>query len=136
MGAASNYLENKVLDHTLKNTAYTQPSNLYLALFKNNSGNAAANLEANIITDEVSSGIGYVRKAITFSGAASGQTSNSANVVFDTATSAWGTVTHYAIMDAVSTGNVLYWGAFTTPRTVDAGNTMQVGATNLVISLD
>jgi hypothetical protein len=53
MTAASNYLENKVLDHVLTATAYTQPGTRYLALFNNTSTNAAANLEAGTLTDEV-----------------------------------------------------------------------------------
>ena len=37
MSAASNYLENAVLDHVLGGTAYTQPTTLYLGLFTNDS---------------------------------------------------------------------------------------------------
>ena len=32
--AISNYLENKILNHTLNNVPYTQPEVVYLALFK------------------------------------------------------------------------------------------------------
>ena len=136
MTAASNYLENKVLDHVLKNTAFTQPSGLYLALFNNTSGSAAANLEAGTLTDEVStSGTAYVRKTIAFGAASGGTASSSATVTFDAATADWGTITHVAIMDNSTSGNVLFWGAVTTSKTIQSGDTFQVTSGNLTISL-
>lgn len=138
MTAASNYLENKVLDHVLKNTAFTQPSSLYLALFNNVSTNAAANLEAGTLTDEVStSGTAYARKAVTFAAASGGTAATSATVTFDAATASWGTITHVAVMDGgtAGSGNVLFWGAVTTSKTIDTGDTFQVTSGNLTISL-
>lgn len=136
MSAASNYLENKLLDHVLKNTSYSQPSFLYLALFTNTSGNAATNLEAGTLTDEVStSGTGYGRTAITFAAASGGSAASSATVTFSTATANWGTITHVAIMDAATSGNVLFWGAVTTSKVIETGDSFQVTSGNLTISL-
>ena len=136
MTAASNYLENKVLDHVLRVSAYTQPSSLYLALFTNTSANAAANLENGTLTDEVStSSTAYVRKAVTFASASSGTSATSSTVTFDAATASWGTITHVAIMDASTSGNVLFWGAVTTSKQIDTGDTFQVTSGNLTISL-
>jgi hypothetical protein len=137
MTAASNYLENKVLDHTLRVAAYTQPSALYLALFNNTSGSAAANLEAGTLTDETSTlGTAYQRQSIAFNAASGGSTANSATVTFPVATAAWGTISHVAVMDAQTSGNVLYWGAVTTPKSIDVDDTFQVSANNLTISLN
>jgi hypothetical protein len=136
--AASNYLENKVLDHVLTATSYTAPSTRYLALFNNTSGNAATNLEASTLTDEIStSGTGYSRKAVTFAAASGGQSATDATVTFDAATASWGTVTHVAVMDGgtAGSGNVLFWGAVTTSKTIDTGDTFQVTSGNLTISL-
>jgi hypothetical protein len=136
MTAASNYLENKILDHVLKNTAYTQPTGLYLGLFTNTSGNAATNLEAGTLTDEVStSGTAYARKSIAFNAASSGTSISSATVTFDAATASWGTITHVAIMDNSTGGQVLFWGAVTTSKQIDTGDTFQVTSGNLTISL-
>lgn len=139
MSAASNYLENKVLDHVLRNTAFTQPSGLFVALFNNTSGNAAANLEAGTLTDETStSGTAYSRKAVSFAAASSGTATNTGSTVtFDTATASWGTITHIAIMDGntVGSGNVLFWGAVTTAKTIDSGDTFQISSGNLTVSL-
>jgi hypothetical protein len=135
MSAASNYLENKVLDHTLRNAAFTQPSGLFIGLFKNN---ALTNLEAGTLTDEVStSGTAYVRKAVTFGNAASGTATNSATVTFDAATAEWGTITAIAITDnvTVGAGNVLFYGNLTTSKLIENGDTMQFVSTNISVSL-
>jgi hypothetical protein len=136
MSAASDYLENKVLDHVLTATAFAQPTNRRLALFTNTSGNAAANLEAGVLTDEISaSGTGYSRQAVTFAAAVQGTSATNATVTFPAATANWGTVTHVAVMDATTGGNVLFWGAVTTPKTIETGDTFQVSSGNLTISL-
>jgi len=134
MSAASNYLENAVLDHVLGNTAFTQPGTLYLGLFTNDSGSAATNLEAGTLTDEVSGG-SYVRKTITFDAASGGSADSAATVTFDAATANWGTITHVAVLDASTAGQVLFYGSVTTAKTIEIGDTFQVSAGNLTISL-
>lgn len=140
MTAASNYLENKVLDHVLRYGAapYTGATNVYLALFNNTSGIAGANLEAGILTDETgTSGTAYARKVVTFAAASGGTSATNATVTFDAATASWGTITHVAVMDndTEGGGNVLFWGAVTTSKTIDTGDTFQVTSGNLTISL-
>jgi hypothetical protein len=136
MSAASNYLENKVLDHVLTATSYSAPGTRYLALFTNTSGNAATNLEAGTLTDEVStSGTAYGRQTVTFAAASSGTSATNATVTFSAATANWGTITHVAVMDASTSGNVLFWGAVTTSKTIETGDTFQVTSGNLTVSL-
>jgi hypothetical protein len=138
MSAASNYLENKVLDHVLRVASYTQPSGLWLALFNNTSGSAAANLEAGTLTDETStSGSAYARQTVAFAASSSGSSATNATVTFPTATANWGTITHVAIMDGgtAGAGNVLFYGAVTTAKTIETGDTFQVSSGNLTVSL-
>ena len=133
MSSASNYLENKVLDHVLRNTAYTQPGNLFIGLY---TGNALSNLEAGTLSDEVStSGTSYARKAVTFGAAASGTATNSATVTFDPATLNWGNITAIAILDTVTSGNVLFYGNLTTAKLIENGDTMQFVTNNISVSL-
>jgi hypothetical protein len=140
MSAASNYSERKILDHVLTTSAFTQPSARYLALFNSTSGNTLANLQAGTLTDEIStSGSAYGRQTVTFASAATanGTTSSATNatVTFQAATSSWGTVTHIAVMDAATGGNVLFFGAVTTSKQIDTGDTFQVTSGNLTIAL-
>lgn len=138
MTAASNYLENKVLDHVLGEGArtFTSPAALYVALFGNVGGTTSTNLEAGTLTDEIStSGTAYGRQAINFSAASSGTAESNGTVTWTTATGDWGTVTHVAIMDASTSGNVLFYGALTTSKVIENGDTFQISNTNLKVSL-
>tara|TARA_A100001035_G_C27655819_1_gene441461 strand:+ start:346 stop:786 length:441 start_codon:yes stop_codon:yes gene_type:complete len=145
MSAASNYLENELLDHVLGENGknFNSPSNLYLALFTSDGG-----LEANdssSFTEISTSGSAYARKDINvdgssgaFGNASGGSASNSQTITFSAATSNWGTVTHVAIMDSADssgTNNVLFHGAVTTSKTIESGDTFQVSASNLTITL-
>jgi hypothetical protein len=139
MSAASNFLENKVLDHVLRySTApYTAPATLYVALFKEQ-GSTLTNLEAGTLTDEIStSGTAYARQSITFSAASGGTSTSSSTVTFPTATANFGTVTAIAIMDGDTegAGNVLFYGNLTTPKLIESGDTFQISSTNLTVSL-
>lgn len=129
MSAASDYLEDAVLDHVLGNTTYTPAGTLYLGLWTADDG-----LESGTLTSEVSGG-SYARQSITFDAAASGSADSAATVTFPAATANWGTITHVAIMDASTAGNVLFHGAVTTSKTIESGDTFQVSAGNLTISL-
>jgi hypothetical protein len=132
MAAASNYLENKILDHVLTATEYTQPSR-YIALFTADPG------EAGSFTNEVStSGTAYARQAVTFAAAVDGQSATNATVTFPTATANFGTITHVAVVDGDTegAGNVLFYGAVTTSKTIETGDTFQISSGNLTISLD
>lgn len=132
MSASSNYLENKLLDHTLTATAFTQPSVRYIALFTADPG------ETGSFTNEVTtSSSAYARQAVTFAAASSGTSATNATVTFPAATANWGTVTHVAVTDGATAGagNVLFYGAVTTSKTIDTGDTFQITSGNLTISL-
>lgn len=138
MSAASNYLEKKLLDHVLMQATYTQPSGLWIGLFKSTVDGATtlANLEAGTISDEVSGG-DYARKTVSFAAANSttGVAATSATITFNEATANWGDITHVAIMDAATGGNVLFYGAVTTPKTIEIGDTFQITTGSLTITL-
>ena len=117
----------------MRNTAYTQPTGLYVGLF---TGNALTNLEAGTLTDEVStSGTAYVRKAVTFGTATTGSATNSGTVTFDAATATWGNISAIAILDTVSSGNVLFYGNLTTSKLIENGDTIQFVSSNITVTL-
>jgi len=127
MTAFSDYLENKLIDGTLRNTAYTPAATVYIGL------HTTATNDDNSGT-EVSGG-SYARTSATFSAPSGGSTSNSALVTFPTATASWGTVTHFGIYDLSAAGNLLYWGALTVSKTVDNGDIFTIPASNLTVTL-
>ena len=130
MAAISTYLANKLLDHTLRNVAYTPPSTVYLALYTSTPG-------AGDTGTEVSGG-GYARQAVTFSpasGGSGGQVVNSADVVFPVATASWGTITHVGVRDAATGGNLLYYAALSTAKTIAAGDQIKFPAGQISFSM-
>jgi hypothetical protein len=136
MSALSNTYENSTLDHLMGTATLTSPSTVYVGLFKStvDAATTLANLEANTQTDEVSGG-SYARVAATFSSASSGSTSNSADITFTTATANFGEVTHIAILDASTGGEVIVAGALDTAKTIESGDTFEITTGNLTVTL-
>ena len=129
MAEFSTYLENKIIDHMLRNQSFTPPTTVYVALFTADNG-----LEGGTITGEVSGG-SYARQSVTLSAASDGESSNSADIEFPTATADWGTITHVALMDAASGGNVLMHSALDASKTVNNGDTFKINAGDLDITV-
>ncbi len=133
MAGKSDYLENKLLDGVLGGTNFTQPATVYVALL------TAAPTDAGGGT-EVSGG-SYARAAVTnnstnFPAAASGSKANGTAIAFPTPSGSWGVVTHFAVYDAASAGNLLYWAALTASQTISTGNTVSFAIGALVITED
>jgi hypothetical protein len=125
-GSASNYLENKLIDHSLGTTTFTKPTTVYAALYTAAPSDTGGGTEVT--------GGSYARQTITFSAASSGSASNNTNVDFNTMPAA--TVVAVAVLDASTAGNVLFWGTLATNRTVTAGDSIRIASGALVISLD
>lgn len=116
MASMTDYLEDKLRDHVLRNIAYTSPTAVYLALFTTATTDAGGGTEV--------AGGSYARQAISFQagGAGSGAADNDAAEAFSNMPSA--TVTHCAIFDASSGGNMLLHAPLASPKTITAGDTL------------
>lgn len=129
MAGKSDYLENKVLDHVLRNTAYTPAATIYVGLYTAAPSDSGGGTEL--------SGNGYSRQSCAFSAASGGATANSGSVTFGPNTTAnWGTVTHFGLFDASSGGNLLYWGALASSKVVEVGDSLVFGAGDLDVTED
>lgn len=130
MGSISDFLENELLDHVL-NAAYTPAATIYLALCTADPTDAGTGASMN----EVADANGYQRTAITFGAAASRKVTQNAAVTFPQATGAWGTVSHWAIVDSQThgAGNMLAHGAFGTSKAVVNGNTPSVASGQIYV---
>jgi hypothetical protein len=127
MAAMSNYLENKVLDYVLRDTADWAPAAVYLALHTADPTDAGTGAEC--------SGGSYARQAITFNAAhaTAGTIDNSSAEEFTNMPAC--TVTHIGIWDAASSGNLLFHGAVSASKTVTSGDTISLAAGSLDITL-
>ena len=120
------YLENKVLDGTLKATTYTAPANVYMSLYStvNTSTTPGTELTGN----------GYSRQSVVFNTATAGISTGNANVTFSATGNTWPAVVSAAIMDANTSGNMLYYATIT-PKVVAAGDTLVFDGANIVITI-
>ena len=107
----TDYLEQKILNHVLRNIAYTPPAAVYLALFSNATTDAGGGTEL--------SGLGYARQQATFGAPSGNQVQNSSQITFPIATGTW-SVTNGAIFDAPTGGNMLYHGPLTASKVINA----------------
>lgn len=127
MSAMSNYLENALVNATLRNTSYTSPTTVYVGLFTTDPADDGSGTEV--------SGSAYARKSATFGAPSNGASSTSADITFDQATGDWGTVTHFGIFDASTSGNLLYHGALTSSKTIETGDVFKIASGNLTVTL-
>jgi hypothetical protein len=130
MSSFSDYTENLVLTYLFTDGSVTRPTAWYVGLFTAAPSDAGGGTEV--------SGSGYVRKVtgtITVSGTGTTAT-NSAAIEFAAASGGnWGTVTHAAIFDAETSGNMLAWAQLTTARTINDGDVFRVPASSLTVTL-
>lgn len=134
MAGKSDYLENKILNYIFNAGAFTAPTNVYIALF------TVAPNDAGSGGTEVTGG-SYARsgKACTtseFATTTTGVITNVNNILFAQATAAWGTIVAFAIYDASSAGNMLYWNTLTPPKVVAINDTVTIAAGQLQIEED
>jgi len=127
MAEMSNYLENALINVTLRATAYTAPTTVYVGLYTTDPTDANTGTEV--------SGGSYTRKAVTFGAPSNGASVNSAAVEFDEATATWGTVGWIGILDALSGGNLLYHTPLDSSKLIESGDVFKINAGNLSVTL-
>lgn len=127
----TDYLEKKLVDHSLGITSYTKPTADYLSLHTASPGDTGAQ------TDEVTEG-GYARQEITSvmtaAGATSGQSDNDTAITFGPASESWGTITYVGIEDASTTGNMLLYGNLETSKAIGTDDSLQFAIGQLAVT--
>lgn len=128
-GSFTDYLENKLADHLFRTTTYSAPATAYVGLLTASCSDSSAGTEV--------SGGSYARVAVTKGdaqwkgthGSATGDSSgtggtisNAAAITFPSPTGNWGSVTHFAIYDASTSGNQLVCAALTASKTINNGD--------------
>lgn len=126
--------EQDMLNGVFLDPAYSPPATRYIALSTTTPTETGSNFTEP-------SGSAYARVATTAAdwGAATGSApctkSNTAVLTFPQATGSWGTVTHFGIFDAVSTGTVKWWGALTASKAIGNGDTASFAAAQITLQL-
>jgi hypothetical protein len=133
MAGKSDYLENKILNYIFNGGTFTAPTTVYVGLYTSAPTDAGGGTEV--------SGGSYARVAITcnttnFPTTSDGQIENAVAQNFAQASAGWGTVVAFGIFDALTSGNLLYWGTVSPSKTVAAGDTLSIAINQLQISED
>ena len=127
MSEMSNFLENALINATLRATTYTSVATVYVSLWTSDPTDAGSGTEV--------SGGSYARTAVTFGAPSNGASTNSADVTFPTATASWGVVGWIGINDAATSGNLLYHSPLDTSKTIDSGDIFKISTGNLSVTL-
>lgn len=106
----STFLSNSFLNASLRDTPYTSPTTVYVALYTTAPTSGGGGVEV--------SGGSYSRQPVTWSAPTSGVSSNVADIVYPTATADWGVITSFGVFDAITSGNLLYFANLGASRTV------------------
>lgn len=126
IGTMTTYLENKLINHLLRNTAYTPPTTVYVALYIISPSETRDGSEVD--------GEGYARQAVTFTVSGS-YAYNSGVITFPDAVENWGTIVGVSIMDALTDGNMLFWGVTTNAVTINEGESYIINTGKLSVGL-
>jgi hypothetical protein len=127
MAEISNYLEDALINGTLRATTFTAPTTIYVGLFTSDPTDAGTGTEV--------SGGSYARKSVTFAAPSNGASASSADVTFDTATATWGTITHIGLFDALTTGNLLYHTALDVSKLIETNDVFKINSGSLTVTL-
>ena len=144
MACLSNYMEQQLLDHLFRSTAYAKPSGFYYALA---SGMLNETMTGTLGGLEFAATGGYNRvlylsSDTNFSAvgevSASGETQNNNAITFPTATASWGTATYVALMDSptVGSGNLIMFGPLQTAKPIGVNDQFSFGVNQLQVYLD
>lgn len=122
----TDYLDQKILKHTFGIAAYTAPSAVYVGLFTSDPTKAGAG------TELTAGGYSYARKLLTPVWDGTGKQVNQSTLLrWDNLPAA--VITHAAVFDALSAGNMLWQGPLAASKTVAAGDSLEIpAATGLV----
>jgi len=130
----AHYQANKILDEQFGGTTLSPIATLYVGL-----STTAPSADGTGVTEP--SGGAYARVSVTnnktnWDTSALGILDNDVAIQFVESTASWGTITHVVIYDAVTAGNLLYWEALTSSRTVAAATTVLFAIGGLIIKMN
>ena len=139
MAAASNYLENLIVNSVLRGVAFTVPSAVYVALHTGDPGEvgtanevATANWPAYVRLDSAQGDT----LANAWSAPSDGLSKNQKQLIWPVHDGAADiTITHFSLRDAATGGNVLAKASLASPRTLQPGDVFVANVDRLEVQV-
>lgn len=131
MAGFSDYAEEAILDHITGKATFAAVS-VWVAL-----STTAPQEDGTGVAEPV--GNSYARKATiaaNWEDAVAGHIQNAQDITFAEASGAWGLITHFALYDAVTEGNMLAYSILGASKTIGDGDTPKFAIGDLDITLD
>ena len=140
MSKFSDYLEEKIIETTLRGAVMPAPSSIYVALFTSDP------TDGNVTTNEAVVGVwpAYNRQdaaagaaiATGWTPSSNGVSSNAKVITFPANNGAVAlTITHLALYDAQSGGNMLYHAPLVSSKTLQVGDVLSFGIGALTVTI-
>lgn len=131
MAGFTDYTETKILNHLRGAAAWSMPAGLYVGLFTTAPTDAGGGTEATTTIRPAG------RPQASFGAPDAGTTMIANDQIVDFGAAAGqATVTHFAIFDATTGGNMLAYGQLTAPLTPTAGIGVSFAVGQLTVSQD
>lgn len=140
MASLTNYLESGILNHLFRQSSYVAPSAVYIGL---NKSFISGNIETGNI-DEPNIG-SYVRQqyisnqsrwSAPYQSGSATAINNNYPIEFPVATENIGNISGVFISDASISGNILFYTAIASPRTIREGDQFVIPSGSLKITFD
>ena len=124
----TDYLENKLLDHVLKNTAYTSPTTVHIGLLTVTPTDSTAGTELT--------NTGYTRQTLSFGTASVGAVATNTVLTWTNSSgSDWDTAVALGIYDAATGGNLLFYKTISGKLVKDT-ESLSIASGDLTVTLD
>jgi hypothetical protein len=131
MAAFSNYMEDQITSFLNGSTFAPAPSATFVQLYSQDPTDAGSSTGALYSRISVPSG-GYTRGT-----GGAGTLANTSAIVFTSSASSASTATHFGVFDAVTSGELLFYGELTPSagKVVEIGDEIKFNALQLVLTI-
>lgn len=135
MGSKSDAFEDLTLQHTF-NSDWAAPGIISVGLWTQALTDASTGSSAGEVSGGGYARVGLARGTANWTVPSGGTCKNNVVVNFGTASADWGTVTHFAALNAATAGTILYWGQLTAQKIILNGDSASFAANSLVFTED
>ncbi len=138
MSSLSNYFEEALLNHIFRNTTWSRPATIYVALFTTSPSDDDSGVEVTTAggtlyaRQGIATGAGSAWDAPIVEGGGGYVCRNTADVVFPIAGANWGTIAAVGLYDGnTGSDNLLHWSLLTPNVVINTNDQFKILAGNL-----